>query len=143
MRKIIFIITIVMLVTLSIPTIAQSKGYGDELVMPWRFYLRIARCETNSQWQLNGRNYTSGYGIAKGTWMRYSNSDNATRYTPLQQARVVDRIAFLGFTSDTGQYTWPVGPYGWSVIKYQNCMGLQSFICKSNHPKVERWKRFC
>lgn len=141
MRKIIF--TIAIATTLAIPTTTHAKSYGDELVMPWRFYLRVARCETNSTWNLNSRGYTSGYGIAKGTWQRYSNSSNASRYTPLEQARIVDRIAWLGFTRDTGEYVWPVGPYGWAVIKSQNCMNLQQFICRSTHPKVKRWKRYC
>ena len=141
MRKIIPIIAIV--ATLAIPTPTQAKSYGDELVMPWRWYKRLAQCETDSRWHTSTRNYTSGYGIAKGTWMRYSNSSNADRYTPLEQARVVDRIAWLGFTNDTGEYVWPVGPYGWAVIKSQNCMGLQQFICRSTHPKVKRWKRYC
>ncbi len=141
MRKIIFTIAIV--TSLAIPTTTHAKSYGDELVMSWRFYKRLAQCETDSRWHTSTRNYTSGYGIAKGTWMRYSNSSNADRYTPLEQARVVDRIAWLGFTRDTGEYVWPVGPYGWAVIKSQNCMGLQQFICRSTHPKVQRWKRYC
>ncbi len=115
----------------------------DALVMPWRFYKRLAKCETDSRWYTSTRNYTSGYGIAKGTWRRYSNSSNADRYTPVQQARIVDRIAWLGFTNDSGEYVYPVGPYGWAVIKYQNCMGLQGFICRSPDPKVQRTKRYC
>lgn len=141
MRKIIF--TIVMLATLAIPTTTKAESYGDELVMSWRFYKRLAQCETNSRWHTSTRNYTSGYGIAKGTWMRYSNSSNADRYSPLEQARVVDRIAFHGFTRDNGEYVWPAGPYGWAVIKSQNCMNLQQFICRSTHPKVTRIRRYC
>jgi hypothetical protein len=141
MRKIIPIIAIV--ATLAIPTTTQAKSYGDELVMPWRWYKRLAQCETDSRWHTSTRNYTSGYGIAKGTWRRYSNSSNADRYTPLEQARIVDRIAWLGHTEPNGEYVWPVGPYGWAVVKYQNCMNLQQFICRSTHPKVKRWKRYC
>lgn len=141
MRKIIFALTLI--VSLAIPTSASAKNYGDELVMPWRFYLRLAKCETDSRWYKSTRNYTSGYGIYKKTWRRYSNSSTADRYTPLQQARIVDRIAFHGWTNPKGEYVWPVGPYGWAVIKYQNCMGLQQFICRSNHPKVVRIKRYC
>jgi len=141
MRKIIFTIAIV--TSLAIPTTTHAKSYGDELVMSWRWYKRLAQCETASRWHTSTRNYTSGYGIAIGTWRRYSNSSNADRYTPLEQARVVDRIAFLGFTKDTGEYVWPVGPYGWAVVKSQNCMNLQQFICRSTHPKVQRWKRYC
>jgi len=141
MRKIIFTIAIVS--SLAIPTTTHAKSYGDELVMPWQWYKRLAQCETDSRWHTSTRNYTSGYGIAKGTWRRYSNSSNADRYTPLEQARIVDRIAWLGHTEPDGEYVWPVGPYGWAVVKSQNCMNLQQFICRSTHPKVQRWKRYC
>jgi hypothetical protein len=145
------ILTSLLIVTISTTTIlptapvrAQEKSKEIEaLVMPWRFYLRLAKCETDSRWYESTRNYTSGYGIYKKTWRRYSNSSTADRYTPIQQARIVDRIAFHGWTNPKGEYVWPVGPYGWAVIKYQNCMGLQQFICRSKHPKVVRIKRYC
>ena len=145
-------ILITIILSLSIPSTILSEAPVsasktpkeiEALVMPWRFYKRLAQCETDSRWHTSTRNYTSGYGIAKGTWRRYSNSSNADRYTPIQQARIVDRIAWLGFTNDSGEYVNPVGPYGWAVIKYQNCMGLQGFICRSPHPKVQRTKRYC
>ena len=141
MRKI--LASVVLAISLAFPAPVMAKSYGDELVMPWRFYKRLAQCETDFRWHTSTRNYTSGYGIAKGTWRRFSNSSNADRYTPLEQARVVDRIAFLGHTEPSGEYVWPVGPYGWAVIKSQNCMNLQGFICRSNHKKVQRWKRGC
>jgi len=145
-------ILITIILSLSIPSTILSEAPVsasktpkeiEALVMPWRFYLRVARCETNSRWHTSTRNYTSGYGIALGTWRRYSNSSNADRYTPVEQARIVDRIAWLGHTEPSGEYIYPVGPYGWSVIKSQNCMNLQQFICRSSHPKVQRWKRYC
>jgi len=145
-------ILITIILSLSIPSTILSEAPVsasktpkeiEALVMPWRFYKRLAQCESNSRWHTSTRNYTSGYGIALGTWRRYSNSSNADRYTPVEQARIVDRIAWLGFTNDSGEYVWPVGPYGWSVIKYQNCMGLQGFICRSPHPKVQRTRRYC
>ena len=145
-------ILIAIILSLSIPSTILSEAPVsasktpkeiDALVMPWRFYKRLARCETNSRWHTSTRNYTSGYGIARGTWMRWSNSSNADRYTPVQQARIVDNIAWLGFTSDTGTYKPPVGPWGWGAIRTQNCMNLQGFICRSDHPKVQRWKRYC
>jgi len=145
-------ILITIILSLSIPSTILSEAPVsasktpkeiEALVMPWRFYKRLAQCETDSRWHTSTRNYTSGYGIALGSWRRYSNSSNADRYTPIQQARIVDRIAWLGFTNDSGEYVWPSGPYGWAVIKYQNCMNLQQFICRSKHPKVQRWKRYC
>jgi len=145
-------ILITIILSLSIPSTILSEAPVsasktpkeiEALVMPWRFYKRLAQCETDSRWHTSTRNYTSGYGIALGTWRRYSNSSNADRYTPIQQARIVDRIAWLGFTNDSGEFVHPVGPYGWAVIKYQNCMGLQGFICRSPHPKVQRTRRYC
>jgi hypothetical protein len=145
-------ILITIILSLSIPSTILSEAPVsasktpkeiEALVMPWRFYKRLARCETNSRWHTSTRNYTSGYGIAIGTWQRFSNSSNADRYTPIHPARIVDRIAWLGHTEPSGEFVHPVGPYGWSVIKSQNCMGLQGFVCRSPHPKVQRWKRYC
>jgi hypothetical protein len=113
----------------------------DALVMPWRFYRRLAKCETNLTVNHSSRSYTGMYGIARGTWQRWSNSSSAAGKTPIEQARVVDNIAWLGHTTD-GVYKWPAGPWGWGAIK-ANCMGLQTFICRSHHPKVQRWKRGC
>lgn len=141
MRKI--IITTLALIALGTPTTSQAKGYGDDLVMPYRFYRRLAKCETNLNVKHSQKNYTSAFGIARGTWMRYSNSTSAERYTFLEQARIVDRIAFLGFTRSNGEHVWQAGPWGFATIKKQNCLGLQGFICRSNHPAVQRWKRGC
>lgn len=141
MRKTILAVTA--LIAISTPTTVKAKGYGDELVMPYRFYKRLAKCETNANVKHSQRNYTSAFGIARGTWMRYSNSTSADRYTFIQQARVVDRIAFLGFTTPQGEHVWQAGPWGFATIKQQNCLGLQGFICRSTHPAVQRWKRGC
>lgn len=111
------------------------------LVMPWQFYRRLAKCETNLNVNHRTRSYTGMYGIAKGTWQRWSNSSSAKGKTPIEQARVVDNIAWLGHTTD-GVYRWPAGPWGWGAIK-ADCMGLQGFICRSPHKAVQRWKRGC
>ena len=136
--------------TLLIPTTIASKATAsptetskdiEALVMPWKFYRRLAICETNLTINHNTRSYTGMYGIAKGTWQRWSNSSSAKGKTPIEQARVVDNIAWLGHTTD-GVYKWPAGPWGWGAIK-ANCMGLQGFICRSPHKAVQRWKRGC
>lgn len=119
------------------PTFQES----EELVMGWRFYRRLAKCETALTVNHSTRSYTGMYGIYRGTWQRYSNSSSAKGKTPLEQARVVDNIAWLGHT-ENGKYKWPVGPWGWGAIK-ANCMGLQGFICRSTHKAVQRWKRGC
>lgn len=145
-------ILITIILSLSIPSIVLSEApvsaskppmEPKPLIMPWKFYLNLAQCETNFRWHKSSLNYTSGYGIAKRTWRRWSETSKADRYTPREQAIVVDRIAFRGHTRKSGEFVYPVGPYGWAVIKYQNCMGLQQMICKSKHPLVQRWKRYC
>lgn len=135
------ILTTAVFISLLFPAAASGKGYGEELVMEWRFYRRLALCETNLNVNHSTRSYTGMYGIYRGTWQRWSNSSSAKGKTPLEQARVVDNIAWLGHT-ENGEYKWPVGPWGWGAIK-ANCMGLQGFICRSDHPKVQRWKRGC
>lgn len=137
------ILTTAVFISLLFPATAVSgKGYGEELVMPWRFYRRLAKCETALTVNHQTRNYTSMYGIYIPTWRRWSNSSSAKGKTPLEQARVVDNIAWLGHTNPDGSFKWPVGPWGWAVIR-TNCMGLQGFICRSTHPKVQHWKRGC
>jgi hypothetical protein len=107
-----------------------------------RFYHRLAKCETGANYNHSTRSYTSGFGIARGVWQRYSNSSSADRYTPRQQAIVVDRIAFLGFTKN-GVFYPPVGPWGFGAIRTQNCMNLQNFICKNKRPTIQRWQYRC
>jgi hypothetical protein len=139
MRKNISIIAIAIII--ATPNVAHAKGYGDELVMPWQFYRRLSKCEVNLKVHAQSKSYTGMYGIARGTWQRWSNSSSAAGKDPIEQARVVDNIAWLGHTTD-GVYKWPVGPWGWGAIK-KNCMNLQGFICRSHHKVVDRWKRNC
>lgn len=134
---------LIAMISLTAPPTASTDPFAGR-VMPPRFYHRLAQCETGKQW-IDGhtrKQYTSGFGIARGVWMRYSNSSGADRYTPAQQAVIVDRIAFLGFTDGTGKFYHPVGVWGWGVVK-SNCMNLQRFICKSKKQVVQRWKRHC
>jgi len=135
-------IAITLFATMAFPMQATAKSTFDDLVLAEHFYYRLAQCETGSAWNHSTRSYISAFGIARGVWERYSHSTNASRYTPRQQAIVVDRIAFTGF--DDGRRFWPpVGPWGWGAIRTQNCMNLQTFICKSRKPIVARWKRGC
>lgn len=135
-------IAITLFATMAFPMQATAKSTFDDLVLAEHFYYRLAQCETGSNWKHSTRSYTSAFGIARGVWQRYSHSSDASRYTPREQAIVVDRIAFTGF--DDGRRFWPpVGPWGWGAIRTQNCMKLQTFICKSRKPIVARWKRGC
>ncbi len=127
--------------TLALITPAPAKAYGEELVMSWQFYRRLAQCETGSNVNHSTRSYTGMFGIYRRTWQAYSNHSSARGMTALQQARVVDNIAFNGHT-ERGRFQHPVGLWGWGAIK-QNCMQLQSYICKSRHPLVQKQKREC
>ena len=119
---------------------AQKDTIYD-LVMDWRFYRRLSQCETGSDVNHSTKTYTGMFGIARGTWQRWSNRSSAKGLTAIQQAHVVDNIAWEGHHTN-GVYKWPVGPWGWGAVK-ANCMGLQDLICKAKHPKVQRWKRNC
>ena len=132
------------------PVRAQEKSENPKpLVMPWRFYARIAQCETGRDakgkidWHYKSRTYITGFGMTRRTFHRWSGKRTTKGMTHIDMAKIVDRVAFLGWTNPKGEYVWPVGPYGWAVIKYQNCMGLQKIVCDSRHPKVQRWKRYC
>ena len=120
-----------------LPTEAKAEGLFAERILAPHFYHRLAKCETGSNWKHETKSYTSGFGIARGVWQRFSNSSTASRYTPEQQAIVVDRIMFLGFQGKP-----PVGAYGFGTVK-KNCMNLQRFICKSKRAEVARFKRGC
>lgn len=125
------------------PAQANAQDPFSGRVLAPHFYHRLAKCETGSKWLDAGtrKNYTSGFGIARGVWQRFSNSSGADRYTPAQQAEIVDNIAFLGHM-EQGKFVKPVGPWGWAVVR-TNCMNLQRFICKSKRPEVQKWKRGC
>jgi hypothetical protein len=130
-------ITAIALFAMITPTQAQAKPSFKGLVLAPHFYHRLAKCETGSDWKHETKSYTSGFGIARGVWQRYSNSSSASRYTPQQQAIVADRIMFLGFEGNP-----PVGAYGFGVVK-NNCMNLQRYICKSKKEVVKPFRRNC
>ena len=124
------------------PVDMSRKKYGA--IMPDAYYETLAWCETRKQIgeYHNTRNYTSAFGIAKGTAHRWSGKRNLNRLTPRQLIRVADRIAFSGWDRPDGTHVWRVGPWGWGVVK-SNCNNLQAYICWSTHPKVQKWKRGC
>lgn len=134
--------TTMLCATMTTPTQATAHSAFDDLVLAEHFYYRLAQCETGSAWNHETPSYTSAFGIARGVWQRYSHSTSAARYTPRQQAIVVDRIAFLGFDDGT-RYWPPVGPWGWGAVRTQNCMNVQKYICRSRKPVVQKWKRNC
>ncbi len=62
-----------------------------------RFYRRLAQCETGGNVNHSTKSYTGMFGIARGTWQRWSNRSSAAGLTALEQALVVDNIAFKVF----------------------------------------------
>jgi hypothetical protein len=139
MRKIIIII---LFATVAFPLQANAQSSFDGLVLAEHFYYRLAQCETGQNWNHSTLSYTSGFGIARGVFQKYSHASDASRYTPRQQAIVVDRIAFHGF-NDGRKWHPPVGPWGWGAVRTQNCMNLQHYICKSKKPIVKRYQGRC
>lgn len=120
----------------------SKEKYGA--VLPDAYYDILATCETRGNWQHKGHSYTGGLGIAKGTAYRWSGKRNLHKLTPQQQVEIADRIAFLGWMNPkkkVNPFKHPVGPYGWGCVKIRTT--LQRYICASNHPKVQRWKRGC
>jgi hypothetical protein len=117
----------------------SRRKYGA--ILPDKYYDTLAQCETGSNWNHNTRSYTGGLGIYKPTFRRWSKYNSARGLTPRQQVRVADAIAFSGYTTRAGEHVWRVGPWGWGCVRHSPT--LQGFICRSNHPKVQRWKRGC
>lgn len=143
MRKRITLIILFVSLLPAVPAHAEQNKHTHRKyqgVMSDYFYDTLAQCETAGNWQHNTRTYTGGLGIAKGTWARWSNSSSAKGKDPRYQVQVADNIAFHGHTTD-GVYKYPVGVYGWGCIKRSPL--LKGLICKSRHPKVQRWKRGC
>jgi hypothetical protein len=110
-------------------------------ILPDAYYDGLAMCETGGDWKHATKSYTGGLGINRGTFKRWSNHTSAKGMTPRQQVRVADAIAFRGHTEPNGEFVWRVGPWGWGCLKLRK--SLQTFICKSRHTLVVKWKRNC
>lgn len=120
----------------------SRKKYGA--ILPDAYYENLSYCESGKPLGAyhHTRTYTSSLGIAQRTAARWSGKRNLTKLTPRQLIRVADRIAFSGWDRPDGEHVWRVGPWGWGALK-RNCRNLQVYICKSTHPKVQKWKRGC
>ena len=126
----------------SLTTLVPAQGHdGLHFVMPWRWYHRLAACETSHELHHSTRNYTGVYGLNRQTvnrWTGHTTTDGLDAY---QQAHIVDQIAFLGSTVN-GEHVWPVGPWGFGSVR-ANCQGLADLICESHKPAVRYWRRHC
>lgn len=110
-------------------------------VLPDQWYDDVARCETNTKLgqPYGTRTYTSPLGINRGTAHRWSGKRNLNSLSPAQIVNVADRIAFLGWTNKSGEYVWPVGPFGWGVVR-SGCMHTLAHLCKSTVKKVQKYR---
>ena len=118
------------------------KGFSEyKGILPDAYYRGLAQCETGGNWKHGTLNYTGGLGIARGTAHRWSGHRNLAKFSPKHQVKIADRIAFRGWTTKSGRHVWRVGPWGWGCLKQSKT--LQGYICRSQHPLVQRWKRNC
>ncbi|CAB5218873.1 hypothetical protein UFOVP227_6 [uncultured Caudovirales phage] len=121
----------------------SRKKYGA--IMADGYYDLIAQLETGisgDNWNYSTRTYTSALGINRQTAKRWSGRVSLANMTPRQVVRIADRIAFSGWTNPTGEYVYPVGPFGWGTVRHSAT--LRRYLCKSTHPRVQRWrKRAC
>ena len=110
-------------------------------VLPDQWYDDVARCETNTKLgqPYGTRTYTSPLGINRSTAHRWSGKRNLNSLSPAQIVNVADRIAFLGWTNKSGEYVWPVGPFGWGVVR-SGCMHTLAHLCKSTVKKVQKYR---
>ena len=138
------LMALTLITVLSVPAHASAAAdpHGKyDGVLPDAYYDGMALCETNSDWSHSTKTYTGGLGFNRRSFQRWSNHSSAKGMTPRQQVRVADALAFRGHTEPSGEFVWPVGPWGWGCLKQRK--SLQAFICKSRHKDVQRWKRNC
>ena len=128
--------------SIATPVSAAADPHGKyDGILPDAYYDGMALCESGGDWNHSTKSYTGGLGINRGTFQRWSNHTSAKGMTPRQQVRVADAIAFRGHTEPNGEFVWRVGPWGWGCLKLRK--SLQTYICKSRHPLVSKWKRNC
>jgi Transglycosylase-like domain len=109
------------------PTKMYGTGSGDlsptlvrneQTAAPDSFWLRMARCETGSNWQ-NGGHYSGGLGIFLGTWKAWGGTEFAptpAEATQEQQIEVANRVSTQGWTRPDGKRVAPVGFSGWRCL---------------------------
>lgn len=124
------------------PTPAHAHGINHDRsqyhgIMPDAYYRDLGRCETNSNLQHSTRSYTGIFGIYRGTAQRWSGRRNLATLTMLQQIRIADRIAFLGWERPGKPKVWPVGPFGWGAVR-NGCGQLLEHLCHARHPKAKK-----
>lgn len=83
-----------------------------------RYWHRMARCETNSNWQQLGR-LSGGLDIAPDDWIKWGGGQFApipAQATPAQQIEVANRISTQGWTNPQGEAIAPAGFAGWRCV---------------------------
>ncbi|HEV2650438.1 MAG TPA: acyltransferase family protein [Rhizomicrobium sp.] len=109
------------------PTKTYGSGSGDlsptlvrneQTAAPDSFWMKMARCETGSNWQ-NGGHYSGGLGIYIGSWKAWGGTDFApipAQATQEQQIEIANRISTQGYTRPDGKRVAPVGFSGWRCL---------------------------
>lgn len=122
------------------PVSPADASWNHPLPKDW--YEGLARCETGLNVKHRTRTYVTAFGMTRHAFNLYADThpSRAHTLTFAQQARVVDRLAWFGHT-ENGRKQWPVGPWGWGCLK--NSPKLRMVLCRSTHPKVQKWKRGC
>lgn len=117
---------------------SRDKYHG---VLGDDYYDDVARCETNTKLgePYGTKSYTSPLGINRGTAHRWSGKRNLNGLTAREVVKIADRIAFLGWTNPAGEYVYPVGPYGWAVVR-SGCGNTLEHICKSKKKSVQKYR---
>ena len=123
-----------------VPVSPADATWNHPLPKDW--YEALARCETGLNVKHRTRTYVTAFGMTRHAFSLYADThpSRAHTLTFAQQARVVDRLAWFGHT-ENGRKQWPVGPWGWGCLK--NTPKLRMVLCRSTHPRVQKWKRGC
>jgi len=105
----------------------------------------LAQCETGAQLDHLTRSYVSAWGFYKGTWRLFSATPvhRVKHLTWEQQARIVDRAFWFGWTRPDGRRQWPVGPFGHGCFKrlWRESANLRTRVCNNRKQQVRRWCR--
>lgn len=105
----------------------------------------LAVCETQGNLAHLTRSYVSAWGFYKGTWRLFSSTPvhRVKHLTWDQQARVVDRAFWFGWTRPDGRKQYAVGPYGHGCFRrlWAVSADLRTRVCNNRKQQVRRWCR--
>lgn len=82
------------------------------------YWYKMARCETDSNWQKPGR-WSGGLGITVADWTTWGGQAFAAtpaEATPAQQIAIANRISVQGWTREDGSTVKPIGFTTWRCV---------------------------